>query len=415
MSSQSKVSKPFFFAGILGNIFEHYDTALFGLLAPFIAPLFFPTHSALSALILTYGMLILGIASKPLGALVFGSIGDRFGRKKALSLTLFGMALVTCFMGFLPTYAQAGGMAPVLLCLCRVSQSFFAAGETTGGAILVLEKAGEKQRSFLSGLYGSSSIIGIFLASFVVMIVARFEESFSYFWRLPFFLGSVCGVCGIYLRLQIEEPLQPTSKTSIKTHLSELIKYRAAFFPIMFASGFSYCTYTFSCTLMNGFLPFVSPISKQQACSMNTTLLVLDCLLLPVFGLLARRFSKEKLMSIAAFSLVLFAIPLFTLLEGANWPIAFFVRSVIMTLGVAFAAPYYHWAFEQAPPSMRYTNMAVAAAVGTQLIGVPSTSLSLLLYQKTGWVGAPALYLMAVAAYAGVSVLDVLSSSIRKI
>lgn len=414
MSSQTKFSTTQFVSGILGNLFEHYDTALFGLLAPFIAPLFFPTFSPLSALILTYAMPIVGIASKPLGALFFGSFGDRWGKKRALYVTLMGMAFVTCLMGLLPTYAQGGAIAPILLCLCRVLQSFFAAGEVVGSALFILEKTGEKHRSLLSSLHGSTTILGIFLASFVVMIAGRFEESFVHFWRFPFLLGSLCGVCGVLLRLGVDEVNLATTRISIRQHLRECWQYRATLFSILCVSGFSYCTYTFSCTLMNGFLPFVSSLSKQTACGMNTLLLVLDCLLLPVFGLLAKRVSKERLMGVSAALLVLFALPLFMLLDNASWPLAFLVRGVIMTLGVAFAAPYYHWAFEQAPPAMRYTLVSVGTAVGSQLIGIPSVAASLWLYQKSGWVGAPAFYLMGAAVLACMAVLP-LFAKVRKV
>src|SRR5579872_7035410 len=129
----------FRFAGMIGNLLEHYDRALFGLLAPFIAPLFFEGKDPLTALILTYGMLPLGILSRPLGSLFFGWIGDRFGRREALFYSLLGMAFTTIGIGFLPIYAQIGALAPLLLAFGRLLQNFFDAGETAGGAIAVLE------------------------------------------------------------------------------------------------------------------------------------------------------------------------------------------------------------------------------------------------------------------------------------
>src|SRR5579862_656680 len=110
--------------GIIGNIFEHYDSALFGLLAPFIASLFFETQDPVTALILTYGMLPLGILFRPLGSLFFGWIGDHWGRRQALFLSLTGMGVATVLMGCLPTYATAGIYAPLLLALCRILQNF---------------------------------------------------------------------------------------------------------------------------------------------------------------------------------------------------------------------------------------------------------------------------------------------------
>src|SRR5262245_113042 len=91
---------------LLGNLFEHYDTALFGLLSPFLAPLFFPGQDPLTALILTYCIIPLGMIARPIGSLIFGYIGDTRGRKEALVLSLMGMAIITTIMGFMPTYQQ---------------------------------------------------------------------------------------------------------------------------------------------------------------------------------------------------------------------------------------------------------------------------------------------------------------------
>ena len=125
---------------MVGNILEHYDHALFGLLAPFLAPLFFEEKDPLTALILTYGMLPFGILMRPLGSLFFGWIGDLFGRTRALFFSLLGMAAVTFAMGCLPTHVEVGYLAPLLLALGRILQNFFAAGESVGGAIYVLER-----------------------------------------------------------------------------------------------------------------------------------------------------------------------------------------------------------------------------------------------------------------------------------
>ena len=127
-------------AGVIGNFLEHYDNALFGLLAPFIAPLFFEEKDPITALILTYGMLPLGFLDASARLPSFsGRSGDRFGRRHALFCSLSGMALVTVGIGSLPLYREIGIFAPLLLAAGRMLQSFCAAGESIGGAIFVLE------------------------------------------------------------------------------------------------------------------------------------------------------------------------------------------------------------------------------------------------------------------------------------
>lgn len=154
-----------FLAGIIGNICHSYNEALFALLAPFICTIFFPNTNATYALMLTYAILPLGLLSRPLVATLFGFIGDKFGRKKSILLSLLGMSFATTAMGCIPSFTKAGIIAPILLSASKTLQSFFAAGEITGGAIFVLEHFSEKRRSFLSSLYDASSIFGILLAS----------------------------------------------------------------------------------------------------------------------------------------------------------------------------------------------------------------------------------------------------------
>lgn len=390
-----------FFAGVVGNFLEHYDSALYGLLGPFLAPHFFPKAEPISALILTYSVGLFGLISKPLGAVFFGYLGDRNGRKYALSITLIGMALVTTAMGLLPTYTTVGGLAPILLTLCRFSQSFFSAGERAGGAILALESSKGKEKSLLSSFYDSSSMLGIFLAAAVVGFFCNRGEQF---WRIPFFLGSVCGLFGIWIRFFSEDSHQPQPMVSLKSHFKNVWLYRSHILRVALAAGFSYCTYSFSFTFLNGYLPFVTDITKEAAIRSNTPLLVFDFALLPLFGYFAMRIKKERLMQTAALLTALLAVPLYSMLSGASASLAIFVRMAIVTLGVAFAAPYHHWAQEQIPSEVRYTVTAVAKAMGSKLIGLPAAIVSLALYERTKWAGAPGLYLMGAALFAFASI-----------
>lgn len=177
-----------FWGTILSNLFEHYDTALFSLLAPFLAPLFFPNQDPVTALLFTFGIIPLGMAARPIGALFFGYIGDSIGRRKTLEISLIGTAVVSILMGLLPTYAQWGTFAPVLLSLGRIGQNFFAAGEITGGIVYLLEKSDQKKQDFISSLYDASTIAGILLASCLVSLLYALDVMDSY-WRCLYFLS----------------------------------------------------------------------------------------------------------------------------------------------------------------------------------------------------------------------------------
>lgn len=123
MSHPKAYVKNHLWSACLGNFFEHYDTALFGFLSTFLAPLIFPDYDFLTALILTYAMIPLGMLARPVGALVFGYIGDKYG-SKALFLSLSGMGLLSFCTAFSPTYAQVGWLAPVIFCITRIVQNF---------------------------------------------------------------------------------------------------------------------------------------------------------------------------------------------------------------------------------------------------------------------------------------------------
>jgi len=387
-------------AGVIGNVLEHYDHALFGLLAPFIAPLFFEESDPLTALILTYGMLPLGLLTRPLGSLCFGLIGDRLGRRQALFYSLIGMALVTFGMGCLPTYREIGIWAPLFLAFGKMLQNFFVAGESTGGAIFVLEHADLKKRSLISSFYDASSIIGILIASGLVTLLSlqgMVEEK----WRVLFWMGGATGILGVVLRMQAQDKMETFLKLQ-KIKVIQVVKeHKKALACIILASGFSYTTYSMAFTLMNGFVPLVTALTKADVMKINTLLLILDMLLLPFFGFLAHRIGKERIMYAAAFSTAIVALPLFYFLDRSSFFTVIIVRSAIMVLGVAFAAPYHAWALERVPPYARYTILSLGSALGSQLIGVPTSSICLWLYQKFHLVSAPGFYLVLIASAAG--------------
>lgn len=389
------------FAGMLGNILIHYDTALFGLLAPYIAPLFFDIRNPLLALILTYAMMPLGLISRPLGSLFFGWIGDNFGPKKALFYSLLGMAIVTLSIGLIPVYLQIGIWAPCLLALARMLQGFFAAGESTGASIFILENTTPSGRSFMSSLYDVSSVSGTLIASGLVTLFCM-QGWVEEWWRLPFWIGSLTALIGLKFRLKTEEqkPVHVAKRSTIQV----IIKHKEAFVSIALASGFSYATYILAFTLMNAYVPLVTTLTPATAMKMNTALLVVDMLLLPFFGYLAQKFGKEKVMLMGAFFSIVSAVPLFYCLNGAGIAMVTAVRFAIVLFGVAFAAPYHAWKLECVPPAHRYTVLSLGCTLGSQLIGAPTAAISLWLYQILGYIWAPGLYLMLIGALAGIVV-----------
>lgn len=393
------ISRLKFWAASLGNLFEHYDAALFSVLSPFIAPLFFPEKDPLTALILTYAMIPLGMLARPLGSLIFGYIGDRFGMGRALFLSLSATAIVSGSVAFCPTYASAGILAPLLLCLARFLQNLLSAGETMGGALILLDDAPIKSRDILSGFYSMTTIGGILLASAGVTFLCK-AERLAWGWRGLYLFGCCVAIFGCFLR----NKLKHEGEVKISSNLAEIFwKNRKALFQIVLVSGLSYVNYTVALVLTNGFVPLITTFSKIELMGLNTSLLILDLCLLPIFGVLSAKISREKLMLGTSFAIALLAIPLFALLDQATWTTLIFVRVAFVILGVAFHAPFYAWAEQLVPKEHRYSLISFGYALGSQIFGGPAAALSLWLFKKTAIVTSAGWYWTGVALLASLT------------
>ncbi len=396
------MSKNRLFAAFIGNIFDHYDNALFGLLAPFISNLFFEKSDPLTALILTYGMIPLGFIARPLGSIFFGWIGDRYGRKEALFFSLLGMAIVTTTIGFLPTYKEIGLLAPLALALGKMLQNFCAAGESTGGAIFILENTSEPKHNLMSSWYDSSSILGILIASSLVTFLSA-HNYIEQYWRILFWIGALTAIFGILVRwnsLNHSELVAPSKikKSQSLNWINIIIQNKSSLISIIVVSGFSYAIYSFAFTFMNGFIPIITHLSKFTLMKTNTFLLIIDLFLLPFFGLIATKFGKERLMLAALLCSCISAIPLFAVLKEATIEIVTIVRLLIILFGVAFSASYYAWAIEQITSTHRYLILSLGSSIGSQLIGGPCCSICLWLFKITGFYWVPGLYLTILSA-----------------
>lgn len=397
------------FSAWLGNLFEHYDTALYGCLSPFLAPLIFPNSDPITALILTYMLIPLGMLARPIGSLFFGYIGDMYGRKQALFLSLAGMSIVSAGIAFSPTYAQAGIFAPLIFCIGRMLQNFLASGETMGGAIYLLENTPRKQHDLLSGIYGASMIGGILLASAGVCALSSYQVV-DPGWRVLYLFGCITGIFGCVIRRHLPQRAIVKSERSLFSLLKGLWTYRKPLLFIAISAGFSYANYTIALVLMNGFIPLVTSFTKAQMMSLNTALLVVDFCLLPLFGYIASKFSREKMMLATALSVAVCAIPLFTLLEEPTLLKVIVLRLCFVLFGVAFCAPMHAWTQELVPPAQRYAVLSFGYALGSQALGGPTAAVSLWFFKQTGMASSVAWYLVLLAAASSLAIAASLKS-----
>ncbi|MEA2650898.1 MAG: hypothetical protein QOI85_619 [Chloroflexota bacterium] len=212
-------------ASAIGTVIEWYDFYLYAVLATFLAPVFFPgdpTAQVLSALA-TFGA---GFAVRPFGAIVFGRIGDKTGRKVAFLLTVSIMGGATVLVGLLPGYAQIGILAPIILVTLRMLQGLALGGEYGGAAIYVAEHAPDDKRGQYTAWIQTTATVGLFLALAVILIfrLTLGTDAFADFgWRIPFLLSAILVIGALYIRFKLQEtPLYTRAKEQGKTSDSPL-------------------------------------------------------------------------------------------------------------------------------------------------------------------------------------------------
>ncbi|KPK33585.1 MAG: hypothetical protein AMS24_00460 [Chlamydiae bacterium SM23_39] len=388
-------------SGCLGNILDHYDNAIFGFLVPFIAPYFFPNFSTITALILTYSMLSLGLISRPIGSLFFGYIGDTLGRKKALFITILGMSITTFSIGLIPTYNKIGFFAPLLLATGKIIQGFFSSGETPGGAIFVLENCEENKKNFFSSLYQTSSILGIFLASLAISMFSSLKLIENY-WRYLFFIAAITAFLAFFIRIKTEEPKEFTLNRSNKKEkpLKTIFQNISIITPLLFIIGFSYSLYITAIILFNSYLPLITNITLTSSMNLNTHLLFFDIICLPLFGILMQKFKKEKMMISSILSMIIFTPFLFFNLKNGSLFQIIMIRTFFILIGASFSASIHSVIQEKIHPKMRYQIVALSFAIGSQAIGKPTAFISLWILKKTGLILSFYFYLLPISILA---------------
>ncbi len=397
-------------ASMTGNVLEYYDFTLFVFLTPLISPLFFPAKDKVVSLIAGLGTYAAGFFMRPFGSLLFGYIGDTWGRKKALTLSIFMMAIPTALIGCLPTYEQIGMVAPLLLIACRLCQGLCAGGEYNAAGIFTVENI-QKTGAGLGGSFiTSSSAMGSLSASIVAGLVSL-PWMPTWAWRCAFLAGVLIAGVGFYLRRHVQENIsfQPefSQKRQVFIHLKESLRHHPkailCTFGIASCSGIMYAAaMRYSGIFLTTFLGW--PLSESLTIVMSGTILYI--LLVPVGGTMADRFGEKKVMLTGAIATLLGVYPVMLLLSKAHtFPVALLAEFLLAVLAAWFQSPMNAFMAKLFPLSSRFSGLAFGYTTGMALFGGTMTMLATAL---THWLDnplAPVLYLMAGAAMGLVAVI----------
>lgn len=319
-------------AGVIGNFVEYYDWTIYAYMAPVFAAQIFPAGKPSISLLLAFSTFALGYVTRPLGALVFGIYGDRIGRRNALTLTILLMAAGSLLVACAPTYSTAGGAAAALVLFARVLQGFAAGGEGGSAQAYLTELGRPTQRAFTASLQqvstGLSTLFALALSAYLTRRLSGAQMD-SFGWRIPFLIGALLGVAGLYLRRRATESAaflahhgdQPVLKNLVREWRALLLVTGVALFPstVYFAWQIYLPTYIVT----------AAGLPRESALTITTLGLICFVLLIPPAAMLSDRYGRKPMLIGYAVAALLWGYPTFI---GLHSFAASFTGALIVTL-----------------------------------------------------------------------------------
>lgn len=406
MKSSTQSIKKVIGIGIIGNVLEWYDLTIYGYFSAVLAKLFFPNDNFAISLLYTFSVFAISFLIRPLGALLFGLLGDRLGRKKALFFSLMLICIPTTLMGLIPTYQQIGVFAPILLILLRVLQGLSIGGEFSSSILFLTENAPKNRKGFLGSFVFFGAGIGWLLGSLVCALTNHYfseQTLHEWGWRVPFLFGSLTGIFGLYLRSYAKETdefiqLEKTKGVS-KSPLKEL--YASSKQPLFITVGLGalsaiggYLIYAYIPTYLNQ----VVKMPLKDALFLNTISLAAFTSLVPIAGRISDQVGKKNLFLVSSLGILLLAVPIFYLLQMGSYFVTLLALLTFAPLMALFQAPYPAAMHELFPTSIRASAVAIGYNIATALFAGTCPLICTLLITVTGNSYAPAYYLMLAAS-----------------
>ncbi|KLU10293.1 MFS transporter [Kocuria sp. SM24M-10] len=409
-----KTPKKAALASWIGSALEYYDFAVYGTAAALVLNhLFFPQDASPGvAILLSMGTVGVAYVVRPLGALVMGPLGDRLGRKFVLMLTLFMMGGATFAVGCLPTYDQAGLLAPALLVLCRVIQGLSASGEQASAISVSLEHAEEHRRAFTTSWTLQGTQFGTLLATAVFIpftLLLTEEQLFSWGWRVPFWLSAVVVVVAWVIRRRLEEPPAfEQAKAALPgerpaTPLSLMLRYhKAAVLRIATAAMINTVNVVFLVWSLS-FATSVVGLERSTMLWVSVAANALALLMIPVAATVADRVGRKPVFLAGVIGPAVMVYPYLAAVSAGNWVLIFVLGAILSGFFYSMANGIWPSFYaEMFPTRVRVTGLAMGTQIGFAVSGglTPVIASSLAGAEGTNWMGVALFVSLACAVSA---------------
>jgi MFS family permease len=400
-------------AASVGSALEWYDFFLYGTAAALVfGDLFFPKSDPVVGTLLAFLTFGVGFVVRPLGGILFGIMGDRFGRKPVLVATLLMIGIGTTAIGLLPTYAQIGYGAPALLVALRVVQGLGAGAEYGGAVIFLVENAPARHRGFWGSFAPLGVSIGNLLAAgaFALVTLLPRDDLMAWGWRLPFLASFLLILVGIFVRLRVAETpvftqaVVARGKVERNPAMQALRRHPRNFMVVLGArmaeNGLGYLFPVFGLSYVINTLA----VPRAEALSALMIAFVIELFTIMGFAALSDRIGRRPVYMFGALAGVVLAFPFFWLVGTKQWiwiALAFILARAVVT--AAMFGPQAAYFAELFPPQRRFAGFAFARELGSLLAGGPApfVATALVAWSGSWWpVACYAAVLAAITAFA---------------
>jgi metabolite-proton symporter len=407
---------------LIGTTIEWYDFQLYGIAAALvIAPLYFPSADPLAGSLLAFTTFAIGFGARPIGGIVLGHFGDRIGRKRMLVLSLTMMGVATFLMGALPTYAQIGVWAPVIMVLLRLVQGFGVGGEWGGAVLTAVEYASPRKRGFFGSLPQIGVPAGLILSTLAFLLVSMLpDEQFkAWGWRIPFLISIVLVVVGLLVRMKLAEtPVFEKIRERGEEQRAPLVTaVRDYPLQILLAIGSMASTGAYFYIVNTYALSYATSAKTMDRPALLTAIMVsgvVAVVALPYFGSISERFGRRRMILIGLAAMAVWIYPTILAVDSGNMAAvlgAYIVGAVFFSISYGPQATFIVELFDA---RVRFSAASTSFQLGVLLGGALAPIIAAALVRSTGTVVSVAVYVCLVSLVSLACVLGVSRASLAR-